>query len=91
VELRSKFLPFRILKHHFNLGAVVFTDVGRAWADYKVRRDLDGENPAGLGLKAGVGGGLRLQWGEAFLIRADVAWSHVDDNLGIYIDASHVF
>ena len=91
VELRSKLLPFRISKHHFNLGAVVFTDVGRAWADYKVRRDLDGVDRAGFGLKAGVGGGLRLQWGESFLIRADLAWSHVDDNLGIYIDASHVF
>lgn len=90
-ELRSKLLPFRIKKHRFNLGAVAFVDLGRVWVDYRVRRTLDGPDGLGFGFHTGLGGGLRLQWGEDFIIAFDVAHSPTDDNLGIYVNVNHVF
>ncbi|MFH2008647.1 MAG: BamA/TamA family outer membrane protein [bacterium] len=87
-ELRSKFFHFRIKTHRFNVGGVAFVDAGRVWTDGKTRRELDGLN---FGLKVGVGGGLRIQWGEHFLVGADFAYSPADGNLGVYIDVDHAF
>jgi hypothetical protein len=67
---------------------VGFFDTGRTWADYRALTHLDGE---GLGLKIGAGGGLRLQWGETFLIRVDPAWSPDADPVGFYVDINHAF
>jgi len=53
-------------------GIVGFADAGRVWADTSFHPELDG---TGIGLKYGVGGGLRLQSGSSFVLRADVAWS----------------
>ena len=69
-----------------NLGTIAFIDAGRVWAEVASRPGLDGE---GLGLKYGVGGGLRLQWGETFIVRADTGWS--PDGLGIFININHIF
>ncbi|MCC6747221.1 MAG: BamA/TamA family outer membrane protein [Deltaproteobacteria bacterium] len=88
LELRSKWLPFTVLKQRFNVGTVVFADAGRVWADYTERPELDGK---GLGLKVGAGGGVRLQWGEAFMIRTDVAWSPDASPIGFYVDIFHIF
>jgi outer membrane protein assembly factor BamA len=88
VELRAKLLPFSVLGQRFNLGVVAFTDAGRVWADWSSPPHLDG---SGVGIKVGLGGGLRLQWGEAFLIRADVAWSPDARPVGFYVDVFHVF
>lgn len=66
-------------------------DLGRVWVDYRVRRSLDGPDGLGFGFHTGLGGGLRLQWGEDFIISFDVAHSPTDDNLGIYVGAYHAF
>ena len=86
-ELRAKLLPFSLGSERFNLGLVAFVDAGR------VVTELGGEafEEGGLGLKLGAGGGLRLQWGETFIVRADVAWSPDAEPMGIYIDISHIF
>jgi outer membrane protein assembly factor BamA len=88
IELRSKLLPFTVYGQRFNLGAMVFCDTGRVWADLDPSEELDG---TGVGLKVGLGGGLRLQWGETFLLRGDVAWSPDARPVGIYVDVNHVF
>lgn len=87
-ELRSKLIDFRVVKQGFNLGVIEFVDAGRTWADYSGTNRLDGN---GLDLKYGAGGGLRLQWGETFLLRIDVAWSPDADPVGFYVDVNHVF
>lgn len=85
-ELRSRFLFFELSGQASSLGAVAFVDAGRVWSDYLPRPDLDsGGAPLGVGL----GGGLRLQIGETFIIRLDVAWSPGD--VGVAFDVGHVF
>ncbi|MCK5798596.1 MAG: BamA/TamA family outer membrane protein [Deltaproteobacteria bacterium] len=88
LELRSKLLPFTLLSQRFNLGALAFVDLGRIWSDYHAERRFDG---TGIGLEIGVGGGIRLQWGETFILRADVAWSPDADPVGAYFGFSHIF
>jgi outer membrane protein assembly factor BamA len=88
VELRTELASFRALGKPLVFGAVGFFDGGRVWADTRMRPDLDGR---GLGLKYGVGGGLRLQSGSAFVIRADVAWSPDADPVGAYFAAGQMF
>ncbi len=88
LELRAKLLPFRIRSQRFNLGLTAFVDAGRCFVDLRARPELDG---SGLGLKLGLGGGARFQWGETFLLRADVAWSPDARPVGVYVDVGHVF
>ena len=71
-ELRSELASFRALGKPMIFGIVGFADAGRVWADTSFHPELDG---TGIGLKYGVGGGLRLQSGSSFVLRADVAWS----------------
>ncbi len=72
LELRSMFLPFHIDEWRFLFGAAAFADAGRVWADWRSDPAVDG---SGAQLKFGTGGGLRLLWGSAVLVRLDVAWS----------------
>ena len=72
LELRLMYPRFRVGNHRFRLGNVAFADAGRMWAGWKTDDQLDG---TGSGIKYGVGGGLRIQWGEAVMIRIDVAYS----------------
>jgi len=88
LELRARLLPFAVRRQRFVLGAVLFVDSGRVWADYSDSERFDGE---GLGLKVGAGGGLRLRWGETFILRGDVAYSPDADPVGVYVDVNHVF
>jgi hypothetical protein len=88
-ELRSSFWESNVLgSKPLRVGAVAFSDVGRVFADYEARPELDGD---GLGLKYSIGTGLRAQWGEGFIARGDVAWSPDGDGLGIYIGSKHAF
>lgn len=64
-----------VLGERMRVGGVAFADVGRVTATTTV----------------GVGGGLRLQWGETFIVRGDVGYAPVEDTLGIYVDVGHVF
>ena len=45
----------------------------------------------GIGLKYGVGGGLRVQEGKTFVVRGDVAWSPDARPIGGYVTAGQAF
>jgi hypothetical protein len=82
-ELRLRVVPFDIGGTHFFLGGLVFVDAGRVFEG----DGLDGDS---LGLHLGLGGGLRLEWGTTFVVRADAAASP-EGTSGLYIDVGHVF
>jgi outer membrane protein assembly factor BamA len=88
LELRARVLPLSVFGQRFNIGAIAFFDAGRVWSDFTASERLDGSGP---GIKVGFGGGLRIQWGEAFLLRTDVAWSPDADPIGFYFNVNHVF
>jgi hypothetical protein len=89
VELRTHIKRFTLWDRRFRFGVATFVDAGRSWMSLTDRRtDLDG---TGLGLHAGLGGGIRLQQGRAFVIRADVAWSPDADPIAGYLLANHTF
>jgi hypothetical protein len=82
-------------------GAAAFVDAGRVWADFE-GGDVDVLGPDGAvdrrplddglaGFELGVGGGLRLRWGETFIIRLDAAYSPTLDTFGFYIDVGDSF
>lgn len=91
-ELRSMFYRFEVANQRFGIGALAFVDAGRVWTDYRPvelgGRDVDGRFSD---IKLGVGGGLRITWGETLVIRADPAWSPTDQNFGFYVDIGQVF
>jgi hypothetical protein len=57
------------------------------WSALPPARELDG---TGVGLKYGLGLGLRLQKGT-FLVRGDLAWSPDARPLGGYLLAGQIF
>jgi hypothetical protein len=87
-EARAQLWRFTWFEKPFELGVAAFADGGRVWADLKNDPQLDGR---GLGLKYGVGGGLRLQEGQTFVIRADLAWSPDAQPVGAYFAAGETF
>jgi hypothetical protein len=92
LELRSMFFRFDIGSQRFGLGALGFVDAGRVWTDYRPvtlgGQDVDGRFGD---IKVGVGGGLRITWGQTLVIRVDPAWSPTDENFGFYIDINQMF
>jgi hemolysin activation/secretion protein len=88
VELRAKLFNIHLFGKALTIGAAGFCDGGRVWADTTPHPELDGK---GLGLKYGVGGGLRLMSGTAFVLRADVAWSPDATPVGGYVVAGESF
>jgi outer membrane protein assembly factor BamA len=88
LEARSELLFFQFWDSDYILGLTGFLDGGRLWADNGKSPELDG---TGIGLKYGVGGGLRLQKGETFVLRVDTAWSPDAHPLGFYFLAGHLF
>ncbi len=92
LELRTEFLHFRAFDSPFTLGALVFSDAGQVWADIRSRSVGDERLDGGLGeMQVGLGGGLRLRWGDTFIIRADYGISPTDDTTGLYISINHIF
>lgn len=87
-ELRWTMARFSIRASPYALGATGFVDLGRVWADAGAAPELDG---AAIGLKGGAGGGLRVQKGRTFVIRADVAWSPDARPVGGYFLAGQLF
>lgn len=87
-ELRSEILSVRIGAKNYALGLAAFFDAGRVWADWERDPALDG---TGLGLKWGIGGGLRFQQGNAFVVRGDIAWSPDARPIGGYFTAGQIF
>jgi hypothetical protein len=87
LEAHVELWRFAIAAKPFVLSPALFADGGRVWLDYH-RSSLDG---SGLGLKYGLGGGLRLQQGTTFIVRADVAWSPDAHPIGAYFNAGQLF
>lgn len=87
-ELRTELVSFHALGKPMTFGAVGFFDAGRVWADTHAETALDG---AGAGIKYGTGGGLRLQSGSAFVVRADLAWSPDANPVSGYFSAGQLF
>ncbi len=79
LEIRTELASFRALGKHMTFGVVGLADGGRVWADTSSHPELDGTR---IGLKYGLGGGLRLQTGSSFVLRLDVAWSPDASALG---------
>jgi hypothetical protein len=88
-EAVSQLVPFTLKKKHLMLGVAAFFDAGRTWTELgQSHPELDG---TGIGLKYGVGGGLRLQEGRTFIVRFDVAWSPDATPVGAYFVAGEIF
>jgi hypothetical protein len=87
-EAQTPVWSFRVKGKQFILSTAMFVDGGRVWTDYTRHAELDG---TGLGLKGGVGGGLRLQEGSTFIVRADLAWSPDAQPIGAYFNAGQMF
>lgn len=92
VELRSLLVPFRIASQRFTLGAAAFVDAGRVWTDpFAADPSLDG---SGVGMHWGVGGGPRLRWGDALILRFDFAHAPLGSEIGtpmaLYVDVVQV-
>ncbi|HVZ74407.1 MAG TPA: BamA/TamA family outer membrane protein [Polyangia bacterium] len=89
LEAISPLWPFHLRNKAYVLGAAVFFDAGRSWTELThAHPELDG---TGLGLKYGIGGGIRLQEGRTFLLRLDVAWSPDATPIGAYFAAGEIF
>jgi hypothetical protein len=88
VELRAQLFTFHALGKAVQFALVPFFDAGRLWADTEAHPELDGR---GIGLKYGTGGGVRLQSGSAFVIRADLAWSPDATPISGYFSAGQMF
>jgi outer membrane protein assembly factor BamA len=88
VESRSQLASFRLFALDCTLAGVLFMDLGRLWSDWQADPLLDGH---GAGLKLGIGAGLRLQQGTAFVVRADLAWSPDARPIGAYVTAGQIF
>jgi outer membrane protein assembly factor BamA len=88
-EARADVFGFHLRGKAMKLGVAAFFDAGRTWAELLHRHpDLDG---TGTGLKYGVGGGLRLQQGATFVVRADLAYSPDASPVGAYFTAGQIF
>ena len=89
VELRAKVWRFEAVSRKFIVGFAGFFDAGRVWTDIRAAHpDQDG---TGLGIHYGVGGGIRVQQGRSFLVRADLAWSPDARPIGAYVMADQAF
>ena len=88
LELRLEAVSFHAFSKPVVLGFVPFFDGGRVWADTTRHPELDGH---GVGLKYGVGGGLRVQSGSSFVIRGDLAWSPDATPVSGYFSAGQAF
>ncbi len=91
-ELRLRLLDHRLVRQRLSWRAVFFSDVGRAFTDLHDsgvgRRALDGRWWHFLW---GLGAGVRLRWGEAFVLRLDGAVSPLENSKGVYFGADHLF
>jgi hypothetical protein len=89
LEARTELWSFTLRGKHLVLGAATFLDAGRIWTQaFTPSPALDG---TGLGLKYGVGGGIRLAEGKTFVVRADIAWSPDATPIGAYFAAGEIF
>jgi len=83
LEARWRGPGFRFLGAPWQLGAVGFVDAGRVWDDR-------GAGDGGAGLHWGKGGGLRVAWGQSFIIAADFGHGQ-EAGLQTYLKLGHMF
>jgi hypothetical protein len=89
LEARSELFHFTFRNKPLILGAAIFFDSGRTWTEpFHQHPELDG---TGIGLKYGIGAGLRFQEGKTFVVRADLAWSPDAQPIGGYFAAGEIF
>jgi hypothetical protein len=88
LETHSELVSFHLGANEYTVALATFFDAGRLWSELPGDAELDGRT---LGLKFGVGGGLRLQQGKAFVVRGDVAWSPDARPVAAYFTAGQVF
>jgi outer membrane protein assembly factor BamA len=88
IELRNDLFAFRAIGKPLKVGFVLFLDGGRVWADTSPQPQLDG---TGVGIHYGTGGGIRIQSGETFVLRADVGWSPDQNTVTAYFAAGQAF
>ncbi len=88
LELRSLFIELELFGSPMIWGLATVADMGRVWAGHRPRQRLDG---SGLGLKIGLGGGPRLQWGKTVVVRFDFVYSPDADPIGAYFTLGHAF
>ncbi len=89
LEARSDLFNFHFLGKPLKLGIAAFFDGGRSWTELlHSHPDLDG---TGIGLKYGIGGGLRLQQNTTFVLRFDLAYSPDATPVGAYFTAGQIF
>lgn len=91
-ELRGQAFRVQWANQKFRVGTVLFADAGRVWSDFSTQhlRGVPLDKPF-FDFSVGLGGGLRIQWGETFIIRADYAYSPTDSTTGLYIDVGQAF
>ncbi|MBI2401726.1 MAG: BamA/TamA family outer membrane protein [Gemmatimonadetes bacterium] len=83
LEVRWRGPGFRFLGAPWQLGAVGFVDAGRVWDDR-------GAGDGAAGLHWGKGGGLRVAWGQSFIIAADFGHGR-EAGLQTYLKLGHMF
>ncbi len=88
LEARARVAELTVRNKPYVVGLVAFVDGGRLWSELGGNRALDGR---GVGLKYGVGGGVRVQSGRTFVVRADLAWSPDARPVGGYLAAGQMF
>ncbi len=88
LELRGSTRPFEVFGQSVRLGAVGFVDTGRVFADVLQEPPTPG---GGIGLKVGLGGGVRLYWGRGFVLRGDLAWSPDARPVAFYFNVNEAF
>ncbi len=87
-EGRSEIVTVKIGGKNYTFGLAAFFDAGRVWSDWSHDAALDG---TGIGLKWGIGGGLRFRQGDTFVVRGDIAWSPDANPVGAYFAAGQIF
>ena len=87
-ELRTMLFGFEAFEKKYQVGFTGIFDTGRVFTDYESSPELDGKE---LGLKFGVGGGIRLRAGKTFVLRGDAVWSPDANPVGLYLAGGHVF
>lgn len=89
LELSAALWTPTVRAKRLTVGPAIFVDAGRSWTEIsKAHPELDG---TGLGLKYGLGGGLRVQEGKTFIVRLDLAWSPDATPVGAYFAAGEIF
>ena len=86
LEMRYRFWGFDVWKQHFDTSAVAFLDTG------VISWKLSGLENYPFKPLLGFGGGFRIAWNEAFIIRIDLGFSPIESYVPrFYLKIGNVF